>query len=415
MPPKTATPASNRKTTQTKPQAQGEVLEVSDPIDLWYLCEKICYAKQNPMTRSDGQPMYQRVVTRRIRGDARSFGYHFPYVGEVGFDMTRSPPTPIMSRKEPYRPSEFPLSAYEAIFQELRGGSLITRNDALLLNRSLLTKAELEELLVPENGGGVKSISRRPKGLIRIPDVLRVKDFNLMGRNQYEQPNLHFVIEIKFENDKFLPTQREMYKLIAPPGALRLLTAGRCQCGKRRRDDRHQPREAASKREPAYVPVAKAMERSTRRSFAYLPEHELLLSEIDHELQEVQQRLKPLPTDPKVPVFKAAPSREEEAHQAAQRQRTRAGMEMVLALPLAGAAAGTAIYGAPLLAGVATEVASGGRVGAQIIQFPRVLRPLTSAAGAAAVSEKLAAQTTSPPGLEVLKPGDPFYFIYFPD
>jgi len=98
----------------TKPDASGQVLPVTNPLDLWYLCEKARYASANPYRRAnDEAPMYQRTVALMIRADNELFEYRWPYCAEVGYDMTRTPPAPIMSKRQPHRPSSFPLSQYK--------------------------------------------------------------------------------------------------------------------------------------------------------------------------------------------------------------------------------------------------------------------------------------------------------------
>ena len=421
---KTATPSNPAKTTQTKPEATGEVLEVSDPLDLWYLCEKIRYALKYPLIRSDGQPMYQRVVTKSVRRDCQHFDYHFPYIGEVGFDMTHSPPAPIMSKKETHRPSEFPLSAYSAIYQRTLAERVLAENPGV--SHAMLTKTDLEAIDAEEAAGKVVTKGRRQRGLFRIPDVLRVKDFSLGGVAQYSQPNLRFVIEIKFDNDRFQPEQQKDYIKIAPEGALRLLTAERCRCQKpRRRPKAHEVRAAAVAREPNYLPAGAKVERALQRqhTLAYVPEYQLLLDDLARELEEVRRRLLPAPASAAGHEVRAAPGLEEEARQRRQAEHDRAGIELILGGPLVvGGTAGAGFVAVEMLGSVAAiGVAASLRSGAKIIPFPQVLRPLATGAAAAVASQRLAAEPAgSPPPTPAalppyLKPGEPFHFIYFPD
>lgn len=59
--------------TTTKPSATGTVQPVTNPLDLWYLCEKINYAIKYPVIDKDGSRQYQRVVTRIIRKENEFF------------------------------------------------------------------------------------------------------------------------------------------------------------------------------------------------------------------------------------------------------------------------------------------------------------------------------------------------------
>ncbi len=79
----------------TKADVSGQVLPVTNPLDLWYLCEKARYAKANPYRRTgDEAPMYQRTVALLVRADNEMFEYRWPYCAEVGYDMTKAPRPP---------------------------------------------------------------------------------------------------------------------------------------------------------------------------------------------------------------------------------------------------------------------------------------------------------------------------------
>uniref|UniRef100_C5CNC8 Uncharacterized protein n=1 Tax=Variovorax paradoxus (strain S110) TaxID=543728 RepID=C5CNC8_VARPS len=77
--PKTASPnpSPGRKST-TRPSTEGTILPVTNPLDLWYLCQKAGYAEKYPLKNSNGSPMYQRTVTQWVRKDGEFFGWHFP-------------------------------------------------------------------------------------------------------------------------------------------------------------------------------------------------------------------------------------------------------------------------------------------------------------------------------------------------
>lgn len=204
--PRTASraPSGGARTT-TKSNAEGTVLPVVNPLDLWYLCEKAVYAKRNPYRRAkDGRPMYQRTVTTLVRADNELFKYHFPYCGEVGYDMTVSPPKPLMSRGESWRPSRFPLSFYKQITTEI-----MPDYAALEVERDLIGKDELESTIalpLPDDvdkRGLWTDVQGGVRGLLRIPDALRLQSFNNPGEAQYSQPNLACVIEMKFPGTIF--------------------------------------------------------------------------------------------------------------------------------------------------------------------------------------------------------------------
>lgn len=76
-------PRNGRALTTAKPTAVGVIVPVTDPPDLWYLCEKARYARRFPYIRSDGErAMYQRRVSTWVRLDNENFAYRFPYCGK---------------------------------------------------------------------------------------------------------------------------------------------------------------------------------------------------------------------------------------------------------------------------------------------------------------------------------------------
>lgn len=410
---RTATPADASKRTTTKPEATDVVLPVTDPVDLWYLCEKITYAKLNPFKRSDSIVMYQRVVTQLVRRDCEFFNYTFPYAGEVGFDMTQAPPAPIMSMRQPHRPSTFPLSQYRVIKEGYFRNPFAPW---LVVDKELLSLGELEQGLTP--GARARSPSPFPggRGMIRIPDVIRMINFALSGKPQFSQPNIHNVIEIKFEGDFLSLDQIRSYRTIAGSrDNFRLLRTSMCDGSKRRTRDWVR----TAKTEPVYMPASKATERAARRrnSMAIVPEHELLVDAIDKEHEEVRREITPRPVDPNTTYVKASPSPEVIARSERERRRVADGIAMVLAAPFAAAAAGTAVIGAPIVLGGPVEEVVTAETGAEIIQFPRVLRPTGPAAAAAVTTaaEKLAAQPLDRPGQQETVYALPTTYVYWPD
>jgi type VI secretion system secreted protein VgrG len=102
---------------------------------------------------------------------------------EVPYDMSKSPPAPVMSRKEPERPS--------------RG--------------------------------------KHPKGS-RAPDVIIVKD----PSKPPTQDNLEEVIEVKFPGDDFRKGQAQAYRDIAGPAPFEVLTPQRCGCPNRKEEQQEE-------------------------------------------------------------------------------------------------------------------------------------------------------------------------------
>lgn len=344
--PRTASRAPDGKTRSvTKPSSSGMVLPVTDPLDLWYLCEKASYAKATPYKRAkDGYPMYQRTVSQLVRCDNEAFKYHFPYCGEVGFDMSKSPPQPIMSKREPHRPSSFPLSQYQQLrnrhFEQLA---------SMRVETDLLSKTDLEQLLspTPSTSDGALWIDgqKKPPGLLRIPDVLRLRSFGNPGMSQYSQGNLASVIEMKFPGDRLTRDQQTAYADIAGGyQKLRLLETMNCDSSDKQKW-REWVRSSAS--EPVYRPVAQVTSLASRAAAA---RHKLLVGRIDAEHAAARLRLENQFIALGTPVMTAAP--DERAIQAENR-RAVAGIEITLAAPfVAIGAAMTSVAVAPTTAAV---------------------------------------------------------------
>lgn len=354
--PRTASRAPDGKTRSvTKPTSDGMVLPVTDPLDLWYLCEKASYAKAIPYKRAkDGYPMYQRTVSQLVRCDNEAFRYHFPYCGEVGFDMSKSPPQPIMSKREPHRPSSFPLSQYQQLrnrhFEQLA---------SMRIETDLLSKTDLEQMLspTPSTSDGALWIDRQrnPRGLLRIPDVLRLRSFGNPSKAQYSQSNLASVIEMKFPGDSLSPVQQLAYQRIAGDKAkLRLLETRNCDTS-----EKQKWREwvRASISEPVYKPVEQVISLPSRAAAA---RHKLLVGRIDAEHAAARLKLETQWVAPGTPMMTAGP---DVRTIQAQNRRAVAAIEMTLAAPfvaIAAAMASTAAAPATATAEAAALVANAG-------------------------------------------------------
>lgn len=389
-------PAGGAKTT-TKSRAEGTALPVVNPLDLWYLCEKAIYAKRNPYRRArDNRPMYQRTVTRLVRADNELFAYRFPYCGEVGYDMTLSPPGPLMSREESWRPSRFPLSYYKQITSKA-----LPNYSSLEVETDLLGKDELEATIAlplpadVEKRGIWTDVQGGVRGLLRIPDLVRLRRFANPGVTQYSQRNLACVVEMKFPGDKLSDLQQEAYEAIAgDPDNFRLLETERCETADKRL---RRSWMRASQKEPIYKPASKAMSLPTR---AMANPYALLVGLIDAEHDLARRQLEVRPPAPGTPMMSALP---DPAETEARRRRGVAQIEMTLAAPfVAVATAALAIAAAPAVGtgGAVTETTLTAQAGAKVIQFERYLRIARAAgtAGAAAsTAERLAAQPTDVP------------------
>lgn len=409
--------------TTTKPAATGTVQPVTNPLDLWYLCEKINYALGNPVIDKDGSRQYQRVVTRIIRKENEFFDFHHPYIGECGYDMTVSPPQPIMSINNPAWPSSLPLSKYAAIKENYinKMYGLSTADIRFEVLRFLLSLKELEQSLTPDmqltksplkEVGNWEDRFKIKRGLFRAPDVVKLKDITCTGIKAFQQGNIDDIIEIKFNETKdyMSEAQRTAYEYIAgTPNKLHLLESHTCQIDDRRK--RRWLREA--KKEPLYIPLSLGMEKRQQRVRLEVEEYQHLIGEIDRELEKVNFQLRPVlagelceRAEPKydTPYKLEAPV----SYEARRRmERAQAQVEMSLAGPMWGigvasvlvAGTGMVLPSVPVAAG---EVAAGAStsgsitVGSNVVEFSAISKTVaqSTAAASSAIAFDLAAKST---------------------
>ena len=350
-------PGAAGKKAPTVEKPTGTVAPVTNPLDLWYLCEKVNYALKYPLKRSDGQMMYQRGVTKLIRKDDRNFNYHFPYIGEVGYDMTLIPPQPLMSRNPLRRnwPSSFPLAQYHLVKRGYSDRLLNKTEGKVERILELLTRDELERLPKPGRGDVVfddaLDVILKRRGSFRIPDVIRLKDFTLTGKPAFSQGNIETVIEIKFPGDRLKKEQRDAYEDIAgDEDKFRLLETHVCQVDDKRK--REWIRDSVQ--EPVYKPVADALGETEQICLRPdVPAWKLLEGEMEQEFSKVREYFNPwqdtyVPPDG-MPVYTLRPPRDayEVAREARDYARAGGYLGAVMAGPVvlvpAGAAAGSAV------------------------------------------------------------------------
>ena len=142
----------------------------------------ICDANSSPHSRPSD------CLTARIRALDAASGHTSRMKAEVPYDMSKAPPAPIMSRKEPWRPSQ----------------------------------------------------GKHPKGC-RAPDVVVVKD----PSKPPTQDNIEEVIEVKFPTDQFRRDQAESYKGIAGDAPFEVFGPERCGCPERKQEQEQEPKVTA--------------------------------------------------------------------------------------------------------------------------------------------------------------------------
>ena len=412
-------PGEPERKAATVKEPRGTVTRVTNPLDLWYLCEKVNYALKYPARRSDGQPMYQRKVTRLIRQDDRNFNFHFPYIGEVGYDMTVTPPAPLMSRRHPNWPSSFPLAQYSLIKNRLETGLRTMAEGKVERILELLTRDELETL--PKPGAGdivlddaLDMILRR-SGSFRIPDVIRLKDLTLTGKPAFSQGNIQTVIEIKFPGDRLSPEQELAYRYIAGErDKFRLLETDVCQIDDKRK--REWIRDSVQ--EPVYKPVADALGETEKICIRPdVPAYHLLEGEMARELAQVQNHFYQLAGDYWVPpagttVHTLKPQRGAGELALEPRERERAAgflgsllVGPVVVIPLAAGAGSVATAAGKSLTGAIAGTA---------VQYARAVTTFLLPAGTLNVATAAEPDSQQPASSSLnLKPRQDF--VWWPD
>ena len=402
--------------TPTKADPTGQVLFVANPFDIVYLCNKMEAAYRNPYIAKNGTPRYQRQVTKWIRQDAEYFDYRFPYCGEVGYNMTKSPPEPIMSQGFNYRPTTYPLSQYRLIYREYRElntfrdpvGPFKFEFSSFEIISPMVSKTELENTLnlkrsnvntIEEayrtlNPPIAEDLFKNGRGLIRIPDVIRKTNYNLVGRKGYHPDNLAMVIEVKFPNDKLSNGQAKDYLKIAGNeyDKFRLITLEQCQNRRRRKDEEEQLM-ADAKSDPLYIAVG---EQALNNPKMILGIEELIQYEYDaiskHVIKWVNTQIEKYSR----PQLLVTDNTNEQARIDAWKrynehyERVQAAPLAIVGIGIAGTAA--VVSAVPSVTVETSAVTTVTRGGTTVLQFPTKIVTKSALVGGGATSLKLAAE-----------------------
>ena len=164
------------------------------PLDKKVLCSAMCQCDNMPNLGKDGKQRKQFCVSGRLRVLDQMRDYRCPYKQEINYDMTQSPPAPIMDR-----------------------------GLATLGHRYLPGWIRKYWGAEPAHSPGYTA----GQGLIRRPDVVIVKD----PAKPPTQDNIKQIVEMKFPPDTLTELQEDAYKQIAgDPKKLQVLEPGHCNC-----------------------------------------------------------------------------------------------------------------------------------------------------------------------------------------
>ena len=148
-----------------------------DPQDKKVLCSAICYCSATPNVSQDGKNLKQSCVAQRLGELDERLKRRSPYKPEVSYDMTKSPPQPILDSQTGKNPHGW-----------IPGW---------------ISKYWNEDPDHPPFKPG--------RGMIRRPDVVIVKDAN----KPPTQDNIKQVVEMKFPPDAANEVQTATYAEIA--------------------------------------------------------------------------------------------------------------------------------------------------------------------------------------------------------
>lgn len=149
-----------------------------DPADKKVLCSSICQCKDTPGVSKDGRSLKQMCVSNRLKTLDEVLKHHSVYKPEQTYDMTKTPPEPIMDKE------------VETKTRDLWPG----------WTKTLWPKDPARP--TPYKAG---------RGYTRRPDVVIVND----PTKPPTQDNIKQVVEIKFPGDALGKGQKKAYTDIA--------------------------------------------------------------------------------------------------------------------------------------------------------------------------------------------------------
>jgi hypothetical protein len=168
-----------------------------DPLDKKVLCAAMCQCDKAPDVGKDGKQLKQACVSRTMKEVDRQLNHQSPYKQEINYDMTKSPPQPIMD-------SQVPTKGHDWL------PGWISKH----FGRDEATGEQVMQ-------------HRAGTGQIRRPDVVIVKD----PTQPPTQDNIKQIVEMKFPPDAISPQQKWAYEDIAgDPTKLKTLKPSDCNC-----------------------------------------------------------------------------------------------------------------------------------------------------------------------------------------
>jgi hypothetical protein len=173
----------------------------ADP-ELQVLCVIFCQCLDAPAVGARGQRLYQVCASTVITSGDRALNWQSTAKAEISYDMTQSPPAPLMHR--------------------------VNGRDTTEPSRNWFGRAQQ----IPGYRPGT--------GMVRRPDVVLVRDPTLPPT----QGNIRRIVEMKFPGDQWSADQERDYQRIAGSAPVDEMNEDSCGCDERRRQ--RQPQEQPS-------------------------------------------------------------------------------------------------------------------------------------------------------------------------
>jgi hypothetical protein len=167
-----------------------------DPVDKKVICSAICYCKDTPGVGKDGRSLKQSCVSSRLAELDVVLKHRSPYKPEINYDMTKSPPAPIMDSGIDTKGHDW-LAGWIKKYWDL-----------------------------PDENGNTRPPFEAGSGQIRRPDVVIVSD----PTKPPTQDNIKRVVEIKFPPDVMSDPQRAAYEKVGGKGKLVEMGPDKCDC-----------------------------------------------------------------------------------------------------------------------------------------------------------------------------------------
>jgi VRR-NUC domain len=168
-----------------------------DAQDKKVLCAALCQCNKVPNIGADGKQLKQACVAETLKEVDKQLDYKSPYKQEINYDMTKSPPAPIMDKDVPTKGHSW-LSGW------------------------------IEKYFGKSDDPNAPQMPFRPgTGQIRRPDVVIVND----PTKPPTQDNIKQIVEMKFPPDTLSERQKKAYEDIAgDPRGLKKLEPDDCNC-----------------------------------------------------------------------------------------------------------------------------------------------------------------------------------------